>query len=325
MALNSAPKLSVVSVALLFVSAFAALSVAIHRPAGAQSVVTPSCPQGYKLSGSQCIEAAPTPTCPTGYTFSGGQCVAGNTTTTSTPSTGPWVIVTDRALGVGTAADMSGATICVVTGSPSETALAAYFRTNGMSYEPVAVSSERSAIDGYLDQRCDAFLVSDATADATVNNIDISNNHIILPELIGRSSTTTTTTVTPTVTAPTQPADLTYPLQTQLKRIGCLTGQVDGIWGNGSRAALRRFAQLSGLNLGTEPTQRALDEANSRQAGYCPKIKKQPTTQPVYRCNNKDYAFCNPIAEEYCEGESGNSCFNQELVTCLRNEIGCKP
>ncbi len=42
----------------------------------AQSVVTPSCPPGYTLSGTQCVSAAPTPNCPSGYTFSSGQCVA---------------------------------------------------------------------------------------------------------------------------------------------------------------------------------------------------------------------------------------------------------
>ena len=300
MTMISTPKVSVVFTATLLICACVALVAAMHQPAIAQTVVAPSCPQGYELQGAQCVQAAPT------------------------RRGGPWVVVTDRALGVRNATELDGAEICVVTGSRSEAALAAYFRTNGMSYGTVAVSSEHAAINGYLDERCDAFLVSDATADATVSDMDDSNNHMILPEIIGRSSTVTPGTVTPTVTVPTQPADLTYPLQAQLKRIGCLTGQVDGIWGNGSRAALGRFAQRSGLNLGTEPSQRALTEAQNRQAGYCPKPKKK-AIQNVYRCNNSDYAFCTPIAQEYCEGETGNSCLNLELSECLRNEIGCQP
>ncbi len=58
-------------------------------------------------------------------------------------------------------------------------------------------------------------------------------------------------------------------LQGELKRLGCLNGSVDGIWGNGSRSALRRFARQAGLRLSSEPTRKALREAQNTDRGYC--------------------------------------------------------
>jgi len=46
---------------------------------------------------------------------------------------------------------------------------------------------------------------------------------------------------------PAPPVNLAYPLQTELKRLRCLRGAVDGVWGNGSRAALTNFLNRAGL------------------------------------------------------------------------------
>ncbi len=69
---------------------------------------------------------------------------------------------------------------------------------------------------------------------------------------------------------------LAYPLQSELKRLGCLPGRVDGIWGRGSRAALLRFSRQARLRLGSEPSQNALNVARRTPSGYCPPIR------PVY-------------------------------------------
>lgn len=75
------------------------------------------------------------------------------------------------------------------------------------------------------------------------------------------------------------PEIVLYPrqVQTQLKRIGCLTGRVDGNWGSGSRAALRKFyrrARTRTRNL--EPTKAALNAASSKRQGFCPGVVKRP-------------------------------------------------
>gem|GEM_PF-5751836 len=64
--------------------------------------------------------------------------------------------------------------------------------------------------------------------------------------------------------------DLARPLQRELKRLGCLSGSVDGIWGSGSRAALSRFVRKSGFRLNRrEPTEAALRAAQDKPDDYC--------------------------------------------------------
>ncbi|MEO0618386.1 MAG: hypothetical protein AAFZ01_03810, partial [Pseudomonadota bacterium] len=54
-------------------------------------------------------------------------------------------------------------------------------------------------------------------------------------------------------------AQITWGLQRELARTGCLKGRVDGIWGRGSVAALRRFGRVTGQRLRTTaPTARML-------------------------------------------------------------------
>jgi hypothetical protein len=108
--------------------------------------------------------------------------------------------------------------------------------------------------------------------------------------------------------APAPPVNLAYPLQTELKRIGCLRGAVDGVWGNGSRAALTNFFNRSGLaHLGSySPSQAALDATYSKGPGFCPPVYvaprpptyQPPTYQPApptvprqVRCSKVKYGF----------------------------------
>jgi hypothetical protein len=108
--------------------------------------------------------------------------------------------------------------------------------------------------------------------------------------------------IPPVVNVPIPPppaVDLARPLQTQLKRIGCLTGSVDGIWGKGSRRALAKFAGRAGLQFSSEPTQPALDATRLRPEGFCPREivqPKKPKTKPKTfsskpRCSKIKYAF----------------------------------
>ncbi len=53
--------------------------------------------------------------------------------------------------------------------------------------------------------------------------------------------------------------DLARALQHELKRVGCLSGAVDGLWGAGSRQALAKFNQSARANAQTgTPSQNAL-------------------------------------------------------------------
>jgi hypothetical protein len=75
-------------------------------------------------------------------------------------------------------------------------------------------------------------------------------------------------------TAP--PADniaLARTLQRELKRVGCLDGEADGVWGDQSRAALNRFARHANVSLaGDDPNVGVLDSVTARQARVCPLV-----------------------------------------------------
>ncbi len=102
--------------------------------------------------------------------------------------------------------------------------------------------------------------------------------------------------VYPPNVAPLPTASLAYPLQSELKRLGCLPGRVDGVWGQGSRAALLRFSNLARLRLGSEPSQNALNVARRTPSGYCPPVRPvYPTQTPVYPTQTPIYPIPTPV------------------------------
>ncbi len=109
-------------------------------------------------------------------------------------------------------------------------------------------------------------------------------------------------------------SSLAEPLQEELRRLGCYTGKIDGIWGRGSRAALARFAKEARLRLGNQPSQNALDEAKDTDSDYCPKParvapKKRKKKQQKRRrpSQAKKKVSCSKVR---------TSCTAQERLTC---------
>lgn len=110
--------------------------------------------------------------------------------------------------------------------------------------------------------------------------------------------------VPPSTTAATYPREV----QTNLSRLGCLTGSVDGIWGSGSRTALQTFSYLPGAGLpggSSEPTLAARNATGSRAAPSCGRVvtKPSPSTPPTTTPTSK--ARCSAI--KYAS-TFGNSC-----------------
>lgn len=246
-------------------------------PTAYAQTVAPTCPPSYILSGNTCVRGAPAPSCPPGYIFSGRKCVAG-------VSNGPWAFVVTLSLGVKSALDLDGATLCVVSGSPSQVAASKYFHTNRLNIALVSNNTLDAAIRAYDRAACDVLVVEAGAANTTINGLSRPNDHGILPERIGGSAASSPPPIRraapPIRTAPPPPVDLATPLQRELKRIGCLTGRVDGVWGRGSQKALQSFAQRAGLNLGSEPSQNALNEARRRLTGFCPVRVAPKRTKP---------------------------------------------
>ena len=89
-------------------------------------------------------------------------------------------------LGVTSAKELDGATICVQTGTTTELNLADFFKLNGISYQPVPIQTPAEADQQFLSGACDAYTTDAsqlATQRGTYPNPD---NFVILPEIISK-------------------------------------------------------------------------------------------------------------------------------------------
>jgi uncharacterized caspase-like protein len=77
----------------------------------------------------------------------------------------------------------------------------------------------------------------------------------------------------PSAPAPPSPAELARSLQTELRRVGCFTGSVDGEWSKASRRSLELFNKSAGTRLDVKlASLDALDAIKARPARVCPLI-----------------------------------------------------
>ncbi len=89
-------------------------------------------------------------------------------------------------LGVKSAHELSGATVCVLPGTTTEQNIAEFFRANHMTWKPVVIESTRELAKTFFAGRCDV-LTADATQLAGVRAVAPNpGNYIILPEIITR-------------------------------------------------------------------------------------------------------------------------------------------
>ncbi len=89
-------------------------------------------------------------------------------------------------LGVSSAKELDGATVCIQTGTTTELNLADFFKANNITYTPVTVQDDSEAQRNYLAGSCDAY-TTDASGLAAVRSaFPDPENHIILPEIISK-------------------------------------------------------------------------------------------------------------------------------------------
>ncbi len=89
-------------------------------------------------------------------------------------------------LGVTSAKELDGATICIQTGTTTELNLADYFKANNMSYQPIAIDTNAEGEQQYLAGACDAYTTDASGLAATRAAFADPENHIILPEIISK-------------------------------------------------------------------------------------------------------------------------------------------
>ena len=89
-------------------------------------------------------------------------------------------------LGVTSATELDGASVCIQTGTTTELNLADFFRSNGMSYEPVPIETNDEGRTNYLAGRCDVYTTDASGLAATRSTFDDPSAHIVLPEIISK-------------------------------------------------------------------------------------------------------------------------------------------
>jgi general L-amino acid transport system substrate-binding protein len=91
-----------------------------------------------------------------------------------------------RELGVSSALELDGATVCIQTGTTTELNLADFFASNNMSYEPVPIETNAEAQQQYLAGACDVYTTDASGLAATRATFEDPSAHVILPEIISK-------------------------------------------------------------------------------------------------------------------------------------------
>ena len=91
-----------------------------------------------------------------------------------------------RSLGVMSATELDGASVCIQTGTTTELNLADFFRVNNMSYEPVPIETNAEARAAYEADRCDVYTTDASGLAATKATFDDPDAHIVYPEIVSK-------------------------------------------------------------------------------------------------------------------------------------------
>ncbi len=91
-----------------------------------------------------------------------------------------------KELGVKSATELDGASICIQTGTTTELNLAGYFHANGMKYEAVTIETNDEARQNYISGRCDVYTTDASGLAATRSTFSDPENHMVLPEIISK-------------------------------------------------------------------------------------------------------------------------------------------
>ncbi|WP_411288171.1 amino acid ABC transporter substrate-binding protein [Phenylobacterium sp.] len=91
-----------------------------------------------------------------------------------------------KALGLGSAQELSGARLCVQEGTASEGNLADWFSTRGLRYRPVMAASEEEARRLYETETCDAFTADISALAGSRSVLTNAGAHVILPDVISK-------------------------------------------------------------------------------------------------------------------------------------------
>jgi len=92
-----------------------------------------------------------------------------------------------KKLGVKSAKELNGATVCVQPGTTTELNLADYFRANKMTFKPVVIENVEEIRQAFFSGRCDVYTTDASGLYSTrAANAPKPDDYLILPEIISK-------------------------------------------------------------------------------------------------------------------------------------------
>jgi general L-amino acid transport system substrate-binding protein len=91
-----------------------------------------------------------------------------------------------RDVGIDTALQLGGKTVCTQTGTTSELNLSDYFRANDMPLKVLALDTAEESLKAYDDRKCDVLTSDVSQLYAERLKLASPDSHIILPEVISK-------------------------------------------------------------------------------------------------------------------------------------------
>jgi general L-amino acid transport system substrate-binding protein len=91
-----------------------------------------------------------------------------------------------KKLGVTSAKELNGASVCVQTGTTTELNLSDFFRQNNMTYKPVVFEKVDELNVAYEAGRCDVFTTDQSGLYSQRLRLKNPADHVVLPELISK-------------------------------------------------------------------------------------------------------------------------------------------
>ena len=89
-------------------------------------------------------------------------------------------------LGVSSALELDGASVCIATGTTTELNLADFFRANGMEFESVVIETADEARQAYDSGSCDVYTTDASGLAAQRATLSDPSAHVILPEIVSK-------------------------------------------------------------------------------------------------------------------------------------------
>jgi general L-amino acid transport system substrate-binding protein len=91
-----------------------------------------------------------------------------------------------KSLGIDSALKLSGATVCVQTGTTTELNLADYFKSNKLEYKVLAFEKENQVIGAYEEGGCDVYSTDQSGVYSQRLQLSKPDDHMVLPEIISK-------------------------------------------------------------------------------------------------------------------------------------------